>query len=535
VSVATGAPPVRVSAWSPLRHPVFRAIWIASVASNVGTLMHGVGAAWLMTSLDASPLAVSLVQAAANAPLFILALPAGALADVVDRRRLLIATEIWMVAAAAGLGLATLAGVIGPWGLLAFTFALAVGAALNAPAWQAVMPELVPSSEVPEGLALGGVGFNLARAVGPTLGGFVVATWGPAPTFFLNSISFLGVIVVLYRWRRTPEPELLPAERFVGALRAGLRYARSSPELRAVFVRGMAFTLFASALWALLPVVVHQELRRGPDAYGVLLGALGLGAVVGAAVLPRLRRRLGWDTVVSMASVGFALAMLALATVSAFPLLCVALLLGGAAWLGGLTTLNAAIQQSVASWVRARALSVYLLVFFGSLSLGSVLWGWVGERLGVPAALVLAAAGMITGLFLSRRFRIRSGAVADLAPSLHWPPPAVAFETEAQNGPVLVMVEYRIDPARAAEFTAAMQELRRIRRRDGGMRWNLYKDTADPGRYVESYVSESWVDHLRQHERVTAADRVIEERARAFHIGPTPPVVSHLIQEGRLN
>ncbi len=523
------------AAWSPLRHPVFRAIWIASVASNVGTLMHGVGSAWLMTMLNASPVAVSLVQATANLPLFLLALPAGALADVVDRRRLLIVTEIWMLIAAAVLGLITLAGGIAPWGLLAFTFALSAGAALNAPAWQAITPELVPLSEVPEAVALGGVGFNLARAVGPALGGFVVAAWGPGATFLLNSASFLGVIVVLQRWRRAPKHGMLPAERFVGALRGGVRYARGSPELQAVFVRGAAFTLFASALWALLPLVVHQELHRGPENYGVLLGALGLGAVGGAAVLPRLRPYLGGDTVVSVATVVFALATLALGTVRAFGLLCVALMLGGSAWLGSLTTLNAVIQQSVPAWVRARALSVYLLVFFGSLSLGSALWGWVGERLGISAALVVAAAGMLVGLFATARFRVPSGPGGDLAPSLHWPAPVVAFDPPSHQAPVLVTVEYRIDPARAAEFAAAMQEMRRIRQRDGEMRWSLYVDAADPSRYVETYISESWIDHLRHHERITVADRAIEARARAFHLGGEPPRVSHMIAQTPLH
>jgi MFS family permease len=301
-----------------------------------------------------------------------------------------------------------------------------------------------------------------------------------------------------------------------------------------VFVRGTAFTMFASALWALLPLVVHSELKRGPESYGVLLGALGLGAVGGAAVLPSVRRRLGADALISAGTIVFALAMLALGTLKSFGLLGAALVLGGAAWLGSLTTLNAVIQQSVPAWVRARALSVYLLVFFGSLAVGSALWGWVGERLGVPAALVLASAGMVVGLFTTVRFRIPRATVGDLTPSLHWPSPAVAFDFEPNDGPVLVTVEYRIDPAKATEFAAAMQEMRRIRRRDGGMRWSLYVDAADPARYLETYLSETWVDHLRAHERVTIADRAIEDRARAFHLGPEPPRVSHLLQENRI-
>jgi MFS family permease len=325
---------------------------------------------------------------------------------------------------------------------------------------------------------------------------------------------------------------MLPAERFLGAIRAGIRYAHGSPEVRAVLVRGACFTIFASALWALLPLVVREELGRGPDAYGLLLAALGAGAVGCAILLPRLRDRLGAHGLVSAGTVVFALAILALGTLRSFWLLAAVLVLGGAAWLGSLSTLNVAVQQSVPGWVLARALSVYLLSFFGSLSLGSAMWGVVAGRLGVPATLVLASGGMLLGLAAAARYRIPSEVPRDLTPSLHWPDPVVAHEPAPDRGPVLVTVEYRIDPERSAEFATAMRDMRRIRLRDGAMRWHLFADAADPGRWVETYLSPSWVEHLRQHERVTHADEAIEARARAFHLGEKPPAVSHLIAEG---
>lgn len=526
------APPARRrSAWSPLANPLFRSLWLATLASNLGTWLQSVGAAWLMTGLTPSPTLVALVQAATSLPMFLLALPAGALADVLDRRRLLLVSQGWMLLVATALGLLTLADVMTPGLLLGATFALGLGAAINQPAWQAIIPELVPREDLAPAVALGSVGFNLARAAGPALGGLLVATAGPAANFLLNAASFLGVIVVLYRWRRPAEQPVLPAERVLGAMRTGLRYVRHSPAVLAVVARGAAFVFCASSLWALLPVVAREELGTGPAGYGLLLAALGAGAVAGAFALPHLRRGDSAEPVVSGAVLVFAGGTLALAWVRDFPLLAAALVLAGAAWMAALSSLNVAIQTLLPSWVRARALSVYMLAFFGGLAGGSALWGGLAERWGSPRALTVSAAGIVLALAATFRLRLPSGEGLNLAPSRQWPAPIVRSDLEPERGPVLVMVRFEIDVERAEEFRLVMAERRRIRLRDGALEWGLFVDSATGGRYTEIFLVKSWLEHLRQHERLTESDSEIDRAAHAFHRGPEPPAVEHLIGE----
>jgi MFS family permease len=519
------------SAWSPLRLPLFRSLWIATVASNLGTWLQGVGAAWLRTTLAPSPTLVALVQAATSLPMFLLSLPAGALADVYDRRRLLLAAQAWMLVGAALLAAFTLAGWTTPWLLLALTSVLGLGAAINQPAWQAIIPELVPREELGRAVALGSVAFNIARAVGPALGGLLVATAGPAFNFLLNAASFAGVIVVLYRWKRPREESVLPAERVLGAMRTGLRYVRHSPAVLAVIARGAAFVLCASSLWALLPVVAREELGTGPAGYGLLLAALGAGAVAGAFALPHLRRGDSADPVVSAAILLFAGGTLALAWVRDFAVLAAVLVLAGAAWMAALSSLNVAIQTLLPSWVRARALSVYMLAFFGGLTGGSALWGGLAERWGSSPALTASAAGIVLGLAATFRLRLPSGEGLSLAPSRQWPAPIVRSDLEPERGPVLVMVRFEIAAERAPEFRLVMAERRRIRLRDGALEWGLFADSAAEGRYTEIFLVKSWLEHLRQHERLTESDSEIDRAAHAFHVGPEPPAVEHLIGE----
>ncbi|HYA37594.1 MAG TPA: MFS transporter [Candidatus Methylomirabilis sp.] len=518
---------------APLREPVYRALWIATVASNIGTWMQDVGAAWLMTALAPSPMMVALVRAASSFPMFLLALPAGALADVVDRRVLLIVTQSWMLAAAGVLGLLTLAGVTTPWLLLTLTFLLGLGTSLNAPAWQAIIPELVAREQVANAVSLNSISINLARSVGPAIGGLVIALAGTGWTFVLNAVSFCGVILALYRWRRPHRESVLPAERVWSAIRAGLRYVRHAPAVRAVLVRSGTFVLFGSALWALLPSLARFGLGRGPAGYGILLGFFGIGAVMGAALLSRWRAKFSINRVVRLAVALFVFSMLLLAWAQGPGVAEILLFLAGAAWLILLSTFNSSIQALVPAWVRGRALAVSILVFFGGMVLGSVLWGYVAELFGLQAALVMAAAGgMVTAVF-TRRYRLHSGEGIDLTPSVHWPAPQATPELEPEQGPVVITVEYRIDPAAWHEFARAMQHVRRIRRRDGAMNWGLLRDVAEVGHYTEIFVVESWLDHLRQHERVTVADRDVLEQARAFHVDTVPPLVSHYIVEQR--
>ena len=516
--------------WAPLQHRIFRMLWIASIFSNIGSWMHEVGAGWLMTSLAPSPLMVALVQAATSAPVFLLALPAGALADIVDRRRYLIATQVWMMIVAAVLGVLTLAGWTTAPLLLVLTFALGIGTAMMMPAWGAITPELVPRAELHAAIGLNTIGMNVARSVGPALAGLIVAVAGPGVVFILNAISFLSTIAALHSWKRAPKESELPAERLAGAVRAGLRYARHSPELRAVLTRGVAFFVFASASWALLPLIVRQELRSGPGTYGLFLACMGIGAIVGALLLPGVRSRFSRDRIVAGATVLYAAAMLALAHSGNVYAAGAAMLLTGTAWISVVSSLMTATQTALPSWVRARGLALFWVVFTGGMAAGSALWGQVASWTGIPQALTIAAGGALLGIVATRRYKVGLHDVADLSPSMHWPTPLWSDDLlEPDRGPVMVTVEYRIDPARVREFTRAMHHMRRIRRRDGAFMWELFNDVEDPGRMVETFMVESWIEHLRQHERVTVADRDVSEQVRRFHIGSEPPRVTHLV------
>ncbi len=519
------------SAWDPLKRPLFRALWIATVVSNIGTWMHEVGAGWLMVTLDARPIMVSLVQAATALPIFFLALPAGALADILDRRRYLLATQLWMLTAAAALGLLTLAGLVNAWLLLGFTFALGIGAAMMTPAWAATLPELVPRPELQPAITLNSIGINLSRAIGPAIAGVIVTAAGPGAAFVLNALSFLGVIVVLARWQRAPSASTLPAERFVGAMRAGLRYVGQARELQAVMLRALAFFVFATALWALLPLTA-QRTGGGAAAYGTLLACLGAGAVAGAFALPWLRAHITRDQLVRGATVVFAAAMVASALLDGIWPLGAAMVAAGTAWMATLSSFHVAAQTAVPAWVRARALAIYLVSFAAGTAGGAALWGAVAGRVGVPAALIAAAAGALIAAAATWRVSLES---ADPAGSdrLEWPDPPTHGAVDPERGPVMVNVEYRIDPRNAREFTAAMNELARVRRRDGASSWGLFGDAADPGRYIEFFLVDSWAEHLRQHDRATVADREVSERARRYHVGAEPPRVSHLIAPGR--
>lgn len=528
-SRASPLPPT--SAWRPLAHPVFRALWIASVASNVGTWMQSVGGVWLMASLDASPTAVALMQSATAFPTLLLALPAGALADIVDRRRLLLACQLWMLASAAALGALTLAGLATAPILLGLTFSIGLGAAVNMPVWQAITPELVPRDDLPSAVALGGVGMNIARAIGPALGGLVVAALGPGVVFLINAATFVGVVLVLYRWDRAPRASASPVERWFGAMRAGVRYLRHSPELQIVLVRAGAFIASGTALWALLPVLAKSELGMGAVGYGVLLGCVGAGALTGALLLPRLRRALPIDAIIALASLVFAAVTASLALTRNPVLLGAALWVGGVAWIAALASLNVSAQLSVPAWVQARALGLYLMVFQGGMAIASAGWGRVAEHFGVPKAFLAAGAGLVAVLPLGFFFRLGRAVDRDLGPDLHWPDPALAIEPRDEDGPVLVTVEYRVPKENREAFSAAIGALARVRRRDGAIDWSCYTDTADPERRLEAFLVESWAEHLRQHERMTNADREHEDRVRKLVTIGTEPVVRHFIAD----
>jgi len=528
---------IHPTGFEPLKRPVFRNLWIAATISNLGGWMQDTAGTWLMTVLTPSPLLIALMQTAASLPVVMLGLLAGATADIFDRRRLLLFWQTWMLLAVGILSLLTFFHILSPWVLLVLTFLLNIGTAMNSPAWQAIMPELVPREQLPDAVALNSAGFNLARALGPALGGlavaaFVHASTGAAWTFLLNALSFVGVIVVLYQWKRMPLfKSALPAERIYGSMRAGLRYIQYSPPLRSALGRAFIFTFFVSAVWSLLAVVAARDLHQGALGYGILNGSMGVGAVIGATSLPRVRRKFSADMIISTSTGVFIGTLLILGFVRYPEIIIPVLLVAGFAWTSTMSTLNLAVQVSAPGWVQARALGTYQMVFSGGMALGSVIWGLLAEHFTTPVSLTTAAAGMLITLPLSRRLHVLRGEQPDLSPlrSKLLVIPQLVMEPEMSDGPVRIMLDYEIDPKDYNEFVQAIHQLRDVRMRDGAMRWGIFQDANNPRHLNETFIMESWIDYLRQRERFTASDRTIRDRVISLHQGAEPPRITHTI------
>ena len=518
-----------ISFAAPFRHSAFTVIWTATVVSNVGGWMYSAASGWLMTSLDPDPLMVALVQAASSLPICLFAIPAGALADIFDKRRFLIVVETITTIVSAvyavivGLGWAT------PANLLVFTFLIGAAGAMTVPAWQAVVTYLVPKDDLPPAIAANSVGVNISRAIGPALGGLTISAYGIVAPFWINAASNLGIVASLLWWRpRTRAGTLLPAERFGHAILAGLRYARHNRHLRATLMRAAGFFLFASAYWALLPLVAREQIGGGPNLYGVLLGVIGAGAVAGAFLLPWAKAKLGADRLMALGALGQALAMVLYGIAHEPVTALAASVIAGASWIGALATLSVSAQVALPDWVRARGLALYTTVFFGCLTLGSAAWGEVAVLVGLANAHFLAAAGAASAIALTWRWKLQTGASLDLSPSMHWPAPLTAQPIEHDRGPVLVTVEYRIDPSDREPFLETLARLEHGRRRDGAHAWGVFEDAAQEGRIIETFLIESWMEHLRQHERVTKADRLLQEEVRRFDRSGNPKV-THFI------
>jgi len=508
----------RWSTWQPLHLPIFRNLLVADFVSDVGTFMQGVGAAWLMVSQGAGPLLVALTQTASAFPFFLLALPAGALGDIFDRRKLILTTEIWMFSVAVVLAVLTALHLITPWVLLLLTLALSIGDALEAPTWRAVLPEVVPQEGLMSAIALNGIEFNLARAIGPALGGFLIATSGITAVFSLNAASYLGVLGVIARWKRPSDQPGSLRETVSGAIRAAVRYTRNAPEILTVLGRIGCIMFFASAFWALLPTVAH-ELRRSATLYGLLLTVFGAGAVLGAVVLQRTRSLFSSDAMLALGTTVFAGALWGVAGFKSVPFLSVAILFGGSAWTAIMSLMTTVMQNLAPDWVRARAMAVFMLVYMGTWTAGSAFWGYVAGRQGTHFSLVTAAIGTAVCPILVLVSRLPDTPV-DLGAWDHWGKPMLVGEVDPSQGPVLVTVEYEVEPNNADEFLEALHKLARVRRRDGASRWGIYRDTEHPARYVETFIVESWAEHLRQHKRLTRGDRDLEENVRRFESKP---------------
>ena len=528
------APPKSVapSPWSPFRSRVFTVIWTATVVANIGSWMYNAAAGWLMTSLDTDALSVSLVQVASGLPMFLFAMPAGALADIVDKRRFMIVVETAITILSAIFAAMVWLHLVTPALLLLFMFLIGTGGALTASAWQSIVPLLVPRPELAPAVAANSIGINISRAVGPALGGVIIAGFGLAAPFWLNAVSNVGTIGALVWWR-SPQKRAgrLPAERFMSAIRTGFRYARHNPHLRATLMRAVGFFLFASAYWALLPLVARNQIAGGPELYGNLLGAIGAGAVAGAFVLPWAKAKIGADWMVKAGTIGTAIA-LALFGFARDPVTAVlASAVAGISWIAVVASLNVSAQVALSEWVRGRGLAMFGTVFFGAMTLGSAVWGEAGNIAGLPLTHYIAAALILMTIPLTSRWKLQTGTGIDLTPSMHWPAPVLAQSIDGDRGPVLVTVEYRVFPEHRVAFITALERVEHERRRDGAYAWGVFEDTAEPGRFVETFVVESWLEHLRQHERVTNADRVLQERVHRLLEGT--PVVTHLIAAER--
>jgi MFS family permease len=492
--------------------------------------MQTVGAQWLILSLGGTALTVSLVQTATTLPTFLLGLPAGALGDILDRRKVMLWAQGFMLVCAAVLGVLTVMDEIGIPTVLALTFGIGLGSAVLRPSWQAVQPELVDRDEIPQAAALNGVSMNMARAVGPAIGGVVVAVTNAGAVFLANAASFVGVMGVLLWWRRPPRESALGAEHVTHAVQTGVRYVRHSPRLRAVLTRTLSFCVFSSALWALLPVIARDNLGLGSGGYGLLLGAVGVGAVAGAFVLPAARSRWSTDRVVAAATLAFVAVALVLAWSHVVALVAVALVVGGLSWIAVLSSLNASAQVALPAWVRARGMATYLFVFQGGQALGSSGWGLLATHTSTGVALSVVAGGLTTALAISsRRHKLATATVPDMSPVDHWTDPDLVIEPDPHR-PVLITIEYRVPEQNQAKFRDEMQRMGRSRRRTGAERWSLYQDAHDPDRFVENFLVGSWEEHIRQlAERQTALDVGIQQRVLSLTEDGTATPAQHLI------
>ncbi len=518
------------AALAPLRHTLFRSLWLANVTVSLGVWMQSTTAGWMMTTLSPNALMVSLVQAATVLPIFLFVLPAGALADIVDRRFLLLGTQSWMLLAASVLTLMTWAGMTTAWSLLALIFALGVGIAMNAPAWGTVMAESVPRSDLVQAVALNGVGFNIARAVGPALAGFLLLIAGPQLTFGLNAVAYVTVIGVLAFWRRPHVAPSLPPEHLIGAMKSGLRFVRHTPQVQAAMWRAGLYFAPCAALWATLPLVVRNQLGLGAATFGLLLGLMGVGGVTAGLVLPNLRAKFRRGQIVFCASLLSCAGMGLMAVSRHWLPAAIAMVMFGLGWVTAASVAQASAQIAAPPWVRSRALSIYQLSFNLALVIGTFFWGWLGTEVGLPSTLMVAAISGSVLALAARMFDIdgQEGIAGKPVPFVVPPmpesvAPALVPVLNHAKGRVMESQHYRIAPHDKEPFMATMAELRDVRGRGGAVLWHLGEDISDPDHWVELWWVETWTDHLREDSRHSEADREVMSRALAFHLNSTPP------------
>jgi len=526
----SNAPVATTSPWAPLSRPVFRAIWLASLSSSIGSTMNDTAAVWTMSTLSHSPLLLSLMATVSAVPIFFFSLPAGALADVLDRRCILLVAQSWMLGIATSLSATAWLGGVKPWVLLSVAAALGVGVAFNTPAWSSIMPDLVTREEMPAAVTLGSLALNISRAIGPAFAGALIAAFGPAVCFSLNAVSFLVILFTIQRWRPETKPEPLRGERFLGALGAAWRYAAHAPAMQTVLVRTFAFVFFGVAVTSLLPVQATHRLHLPASQFGLLMGAFGCGAISMAVVgLPRLRTHFNPDALMHLATAALGAVLLAMIVAYSLFLLLPVTFLGGAAWIAGISNLSVASQSAMPAWARGRMNALYVTVTQGSIALGGLAWGQTTSALGLSSALAVAGGALVATTLLAVKFPLRLPYGLNLAAASPITAHFFPEPPQPEDGPIVVTVEYIVPGAPAADFLAAMNPLRLHRLRDGAVRWSMTQSLTDSTVFVEEFTVESWVEHLRQHERMAVSDTELHTRARSYHRGPEPPRVQHFI------
>ncbi|WP_299833297.1 MFS transporter [Pseudomonas sp.] len=506
----------RASTWSPLRHKAFFWLWTAGAMVNLAIWMQTVAAAWIMTTLSSSPLMVSLVQTAVSLPVFLFGLPGGVIADLVDRRKWLMLTQAIMLVAGLALSVLSFSGMLADWSLLLFTFLLGTGSALSMSAWMVTITSVLPRHQVPSAVALNGISTNAARALGPALAGALIAYWNAASVFVIIAGCFIGVIVLVATFTPRHQPEGLPPESFGGGLRSGLRYIRHSAAMTSALKQTFVFTLSASALWALLPLVAKHELGMDAGGYGLLMGFMGAGAVIGAFNLTAMYRRFPLRYLIVAGAIGFSLATLAAAVSQNRVVVCAMLLIAGMSWMAVNATISTVVQTCSANWVRARVASVYLLMLMGAMAIGGAIWGALAQYVGLSQSLLLAALTLVFGLLLTNRSQLELGQEADYALAQPTDKLVLATEVDHKSGPVSIEIGYRVVRAEREAFLDTVYAVGKARRRNGVQNWRLYRDVTDDEHYVERFIVESWLDYLRQNTRITQADQLRELRLSGF-------------------
>jgi MFS family permease len=518
-------------ALAPLQGPVFRGLWFAWLAANLTMWMNDVAAAWLMTTLTTSPVMVALVSTASTLPVFLLGLPSGALADILDRRRYFASTQLWVLLIALVLAAAALLRALTAELLLLLTFLNGFGLAMRWPVFAAIVPQVVSKEHLPQSLALNGIAMNLSRVVGPALAGGLLAAYSPAAVFVLNALLAGVAFMLILRWKSDPRTSALPGERFWGAMRTGINFTLQSHRLRVVMLRVALFFLQATALMSLLPLVARQLHGGGPGTFTVMLSSIGIGAIVAALLFPRWRQRFSRNQFVTVGTLVHAGVTAAVVLVPEVWLAVPAMVVVGMAWISVANSLTVAAQQAMPDWVRARGMSIYQMALMGGSALGSLLWGQVAGLTDVRTAVLAAAALGLVLLLATRRLTVEWMADIDFSPAQTGVQPEAAFEIGPDEGPVMMTLEYQIDPAQATEFAAVMARTRRARLRQGALSWGLFRDTAVPGRYIEYFVDENWVEHQRRLERFTAFDAELRAQRLSFQQGQTPPVLRRYVAE----